>query len=77
MWGKNVYSKPKVDLHKLRESKSIRLCPVLTFVASYFDNNGCVLSYFQRTVNMYCYKQHNDYSYPSFISLVLSLEKMY
>jgi len=29
-------------LHKLRESKSIRLCPVLTFVASYFDNNGCV-----------------------------------
>jgi len=28
---------------------------VLPFVASYFDNNGCMLSYFQRTVNIYCY----------------------
>jgi len=28
---------------------------VLPFVASYFDNNGCMLSYFQRTVNIYFY----------------------
>ncbi len=28
---------------------------VLTFVASFFDNNGCMVRYFQRTVNLYCY----------------------
>ncbi len=28
-------------------------CTCLT--AHFFDNNGCMLSYFQRTVNLYCY----------------------
>jgi len=54
-------------------------------VIDIIDNNGCVSSYFQRTVNIYCkytllYRQHIiDYSkiYPRFISIVLSLEKIY
>ncbi len=48
------------------------------FVASFFDNNGCMLSYFQRTVNLCYNKLHIDYSkiYPSLISIVLSLEKI-
>ncbi len=28
---------------------------VLTFVASGLDINGCVLSYFEETANVYCY----------------------
>ncbi len=28
---------------------------VLTFVASGFDINGCVLSYFEGTANLHCY----------------------
>ena len=28
---------------------------VLTFVVSSSDINGCVLSYFEGTVNLYCY----------------------
>ncbi len=29
---------------------------VLTFVASGLDINGCVLSYFEGTANLHCYK---------------------
>lgn len=49
---------------------------VLTFVSSYFDNYGCMLSSFQWTVNLY--KQHIDYSqiYPNSISEILSLEDL-
>jgi len=52
---------------------------VLTFVASYFDNSGCMLSYFEDSKYILLYKQHIDYSkiYPSFISIGLSLEKIY
>jgi len=56
---------------------NVQLLPL--FVASYFDNNGCVLSYFEDCKYILLYKQHIDYSkiYPSFISIVLSLEKIY
>ncbi len=54
---------------------------VLSFVASFFDNNGCMLSYFLSKDCKYLllYKLHVDYSkiYPSFVSIVLSLDKIY
>ncbi len=48
---------------------------VLSFVSIFVDNDGCIWSYFQMTD----FKLHIDYSkiYPSLISRVLSLEKIY
>ncbi len=45
---------------------------VLSFVASFFDNNGYMLSYFQRSVNIYCYTSCTltTLKYISFISIV-------
>ncbi len=52
---------------------------VLSFVAIFFDNNGCVELFSEESKNLLLYKLHIDYSkiYPSFISIALSLEKIY
>ncbi len=42
--------------HVALHGKTMYSCYHLGFVANFFDNNGCMWSYFQRTVNIYCYK---------------------
>ncbi len=52
---------------------------VLTFVASFFDIWLYVELFSEDSKSLLLYKLHIDYSkiYPSFISIVLSLEKLY
>ncbi len=40
---------------------TLSLRGVLTFVASGFDTNGCVLSYFEGTANLHLYKLYIHY----------------
>ncbi len=48
-----TYSEPHVDLHKLRNSKSVRLCPAFSYTF-YFD-------FFQTIIPDYMYNQVKHY----------------
>ncbi len=70
----------KQNIDTLGPILTFSLRGVLTFVASGLDINGCLLSYFEGTVNLHCYSSCTltilHYIQQSVISSVLSHENI-